>query len=100
MRFFRRKPAEVFSDPIAETEELISLEQALLASLQIITFQKEAWEDLKYVLEGRGLSVNPTPNAQNEYRDLYAHLRASMVVLAEVKKYPTKIIENIGNDTL
>lgn len=100
MRFFRRSPAEVFTDPIAETERLISLEQALLASLQIITFQKEAWDDLKKALERGGISVEPTEQAQSDYKDLYAHLRASMVVLAETTNYPTEVLSEIGNDTL
>jgi hypothetical protein len=100
MKFLRRKPAQVFTDPLAENEKLISLEQALLASLQIITFQKEAWDDLKSALERGGISVTPTQQAQGEYKDLYAHLRASMVVLAEASNHPTEILNQIGSDTL
>jgi hypothetical protein len=104
MPLFRRKRTlhtAGFNDPLSvETEHLISLQQGLLAALKIITFQKEAFDDLKGALSSIGMSVDIQPEAQAEYTDLYAHLRASMVVLAETNDFPTDQIEQIGTDTL
>ena len=97
----KQKPVLDFTDLLsADVEHTIVLQQALLASLKIITFQKEAWADLKELLEEKGVSVMANSEAQQQYKDLHAPLRASMVVLAELTDFPKDEIEQIGSDEL
>ena len=90
-----------FSKPLTvEGEKQIAIESALLVSLQIIQFQKEVWEDLVEAVTSTGISVNPSDEAQKEYKELLMRLQASMIVLAENTNYPTDVISQIGNGTL
>jgi putative alpha-1,2-mannosidase len=104
MSLFRRKKQEAVVDFTAtltiEGEKEIAIESALLTSLKLIQFQREAWNDLVEAVTGVGISVNPSAEAQQEYKELLMQLQAAMVVLAENTNYPTDIISQIGNDTL
>jgi hypothetical protein len=104
MAWFRhsKKEQDFTIDPLeGEVEHLICIQQGLLATLQIIVFQRELWQDLcAELFDEMGLVVQTTDEARQKYKDLYAQLRASMVVLAESHDFPIDNINLIGTDEL
>lgn len=101
--FWRSQKEQDFTiDPLdEEVEHLICIQQGLLATFQIIVFQRELWQDLcAELLDEVGLIVHTSDEAKKKYKDLYAQLRASMVVLAESNNFPTDDINLIGTDEL
>jgi hypothetical protein len=102
MRLFRRKPAKF--DNLIKTTDLLSAEeqisvakdQALLATLEMVAWQTEAWNELVEQLTDGGLRIGFTDEAHAHYLTLMKRLEASMTVMAQSANIPQDIIERLG----
>lgn len=102
MRLFKRKSGKfdnlITSDDLLSAEEQVSVakDQALLATLEMVAWQTEAWNELVEQVSHSGFRISFTPQAQNHYMMLMKRLEASMTVMAQSANTPVEIIERLG----
>jgi cell wall assembly regulator SMI1 len=102
MRIFKRKPAKfdnlITTNDLLSAEEQVSVakDQALLATLEMVAWQTEAWNELVERLAGNGLLISFSPEQKSHYTMLMKRLEASMTVMAQSANIPQEIIERLG----
>ena len=81
-----------------ETQMNVAIDHALVTALEMIVWQKEAWNELVARLADNGLNVSITTEASEEYATFQNRLRACLVVVAQESSIPTDIMKKIGNE--
>jgi hypothetical protein len=106
-RFFGRKKIEeatLFSEegslPILsqEVQVAVGMEQALLASMELVMFHKDAWNELVSRLAERGVYAEISEDARGEYEALMGRLRACLTVVAQESKVATELTNRLENN--
>ena len=79
-----------------DIQVMIATEEALVAAMQMIVFQKEAWNDLCDALEERGVNVEMPHDAQVEYAALLLRMQAALTVAKQNLNITDDILKGIA----
>jgi hypothetical protein len=87
--FGKRDNGESGDDALAvDAQVSIASELSLSAAVDMIVFLKTAWNELVSEVEAAGIYVGITAEAEKEYLDIMARLRASLIVMRETEGFP------------
>lgn len=75
---------EFWNDEWDEAQIRIATETALMAAVDLIEFQREAWNDLVGAVTEVGISVDISPQAQAEHDEILGRMKAAFAVAKEV----------------
>ena len=74
---------------------MIATEAALVAAVQMVIFQKEAWNDLVDDLEDRGVTVEISEEAKIEYAGIMLRIQAAFTVARENLNFTDEMMKGL-----
>lgn len=90
---------EVDVPPLTDDVQLmVATESALVAAVELILLQREAWNELVEGLEESGMGVQISPQAAERFEMLMARLNAAMKVTGEVIGIDEQTMKELFHD--